>query len=244
MRETVCCAGICIDTGQFLRLYPIPYRQLSKEQRFNRYDIIEVSCARNTSDHRPESYKVNPDSIKILTAAKASEQESKHRLWLPHVSASLEALRAENQITKRSLGIIKPDEGSIRFIMNKLSDEQMAEREAIQSVYQQSLLFNDNATSPLPSPQYSFKYRYTSAGKSSEMTLHDWEVQAAYWNFTRQYGHSEGLDKLRYKYQTELPERNLHIILGTMKAHPHQFIAIGLLRPKNLEAIQSQPTLF
>lgn len=96
--------------------------------------------------------------------------------------ASQEALRVESQINKRSLGIIKPDEDSIKFIINKLSDEQMVEREAIRSVYQQSLLFNDNTTSPLPSPQYSFKYRYTSAGKPSEMTLHDGEVQAACWN--------------------------------------------------------------
>ena len=32
------------------------------------------------------------------------------------------------------------------------------------------------------------------------------------------------------EYQQNIPERNLHFIMGTMKAHPQTFIVIGLLR--------------
>ena len=35
---------------------------------------------------------------------------------------------------------------------------------------------------------------------------------------------------MREAYQEKLPAQNLHLILGTMLAHPRQFIIIGLLR--------------
>jgi hypothetical protein len=35
--ETVCCAGIT-DAGQLIRLFPITYRRLSPENRFDRFD--------------------------------------------------------------------------------------------------------------------------------------------------------------------------------------------------------------
>ena len=37
--ETVCCAGIDIDTKKWIRLYPIPYRDLDESQKFKKYNI-------------------------------------------------------------------------------------------------------------------------------------------------------------------------------------------------------------
>ncbi|WP_156943106.1 hypothetical protein [Pseudogulbenkiania sp. MAI-1] len=242
--ETVCCAGVCMESGAFLRLYPIPYRQLKREQRFNRFDIIEATCWKS-EDPRPESHKLDPDSIRVMKQpGSKAKAESSPRLWLPHVSDSLETLRQQNVDESRSLGIIKPDAGSVEFIVSKLSEAKIEEQEAALSVHQQSLLFNDNATAPLPPPEYVFKFRFTSNGKQSEMKLHDWEVQAAYWNFRKMYGESEGLNQLRYKYQEEIPQQNLHLILGTMLAHPRQFITIGLLRSSKLEIVEAQGALF
>jgi hypothetical protein len=39
--ETVCCAGIDIDSLKWIRLYPIPFRDLDSEQQFKKYSIIE-----------------------------------------------------------------------------------------------------------------------------------------------------------------------------------------------------------
>ena len=40
--ETVCCAGIDIDTARWIRLYPIPFRDLDTSQKFKKYTIIRV----------------------------------------------------------------------------------------------------------------------------------------------------------------------------------------------------------
>ena len=64
--ETVCCAGVDLDTLQLIRLYPIPFRDLDYDKKFKKYSIIEVACTKTPDDKRPESYKVNAETIKVL----------------------------------------------------------------------------------------------------------------------------------------------------------------------------------
>ena len=64
--ETVCVAGIDVDNRQWVRLYPIPFRDLDKDKRFKKYSIIQAKVVKARDDMRLESYKVNIYSIKIL----------------------------------------------------------------------------------------------------------------------------------------------------------------------------------
>lgn len=41
---------------------------------------------------------------------------------------------------------------------------------------------------------------------------------------------AKALEMMTQEYQENIPTRNLHFIMGTMKAHPQTFILIGLLR--------------
>ena len=79
--ETVCCAGVAEDTGELLRLFPIRYRRLAKEERFERFDLVEMGMTRASTDTRPESFHINENSIKLITPGKHLSQESKVRLW-------------------------------------------------------------------------------------------------------------------------------------------------------------------
>ena len=40
--ETVCVAGIDVDNGKWIRLYPITFRDLDENRRFKKYSIIQV----------------------------------------------------------------------------------------------------------------------------------------------------------------------------------------------------------
>lgn len=77
--------------------------------------------------------------------------------------------------------------------------------------------------------EYEFSYKFTCAGIAHDMKIHDWEVQAAFFGYQRKYG-SQTLEVLKHEYESNMPARNLHLVMGTMKAHPRQFIIIGLLR--------------
>ena len=64
--ELSCVAGIR-KNGSWVRLYPIPFRRLKEEYRFEKYRWIELPIERNASDHRPESYRpVDLSQIKQL----------------------------------------------------------------------------------------------------------------------------------------------------------------------------------
>ena len=225
--ETVCCAGITEDGKQLLRLYPIRYRRLNKVHQFKRFDLVEMAVYKS-EDSRPESYKVVEDSCRVLARDPLSP-DAKVKLWTPFIVPSLETLQNEQQINGRSLGIIRPDQGSVQFKIRKAQDASKDDQEVTQIQYKQMSLLEDPLIS-LPPPEYAFSYRYTSNGKQHEGQIHDWEVQAAYVNYRKRYGHDDALNKLRYEYENNIPNRNLHFIMGTVKARPWQFLIIGLLR--------------
>jgi hypothetical protein len=74
--ETVCCAGIDLDSLSWIRLWPVPFRDLPYDQQFSKYDIIEVSCKKAPADKRPESHKIDPTSIKM-----SPHRREGPRLW-------------------------------------------------------------------------------------------------------------------------------------------------------------------
>jgi hypothetical protein len=211
--------------GNFVRLYPIRYRHLPPEKKFDRWDVVEFVAERPTDDFRPESRHVNEDTIEIVDHRAHISEAQRVRLWAPHVSPSLTQLKAENALTERSFGIVKPDPGSLKFRTKKISKELGAQRRA--EFKQVSLL---DAT-PLPDLplEYEFSYRFTSDGTAHDMRIHDWEVQAAYLAYKRRYS-AQALQMLKNEYEVNIPSRNLHFVMGTVLAHPRQFIIIGLLR--------------
>lgn len=222
--ETVCCAGIT-PQGGFVRLFPIRYRHLPKEKQFDRWDVIEYEADRPRNDPRPESRHVNEDTITIVQRRSQMPGEQRVRLWAPQVSRSMLHLKDDNLSTERSLGIIRPDDGSIKFRAKRLpAEEGRAQRAAFKQV---SLISGDQL--PELAVEYEFSYRFTCAGIKHDMLIHDWEIQATYFNWTRLYG-SEALEKLRQMYEQELPQQNLHFVMGTMHGHRRTFIIIGLLR--------------
>ena len=57
--ETVCTGGVERD-GNFVRLYPIPFRFLEKDEQYGRWDVIRVHAYRDSKDARPESRHLEP----------------------------------------------------------------------------------------------------------------------------------------------------------------------------------------
>ena len=59
----VSCTAAITDKGEWLRLFPVPYRLLPHDQRFRKYQWVDISVTK-AKDHRPESYKLHGDTIK------------------------------------------------------------------------------------------------------------------------------------------------------------------------------------
>jgi hypothetical protein len=223
-QETVCCAGITED-DRLIRLYPITYRRLPKEHQFDRFDLIEALTTKANSDARPESFRVDHDSIKVIERGSSITDAAKVRLWQPHITESLTVLQDEHREKGRSLGIIRPDPGSLQFSWRDAEAEDKEDSRGVQA----SLL--DEPLRPLRPPELTFFYRYTSGGKKHTQSIQDWEVQATYIAYQRQYGSRDrALNMMAQEYGDNIPKRNLHFIMGNMAKRQWQFIVIGLLR--------------
>jgi hypothetical protein len=223
-QETVCCAGVTEDS-RLIRLYPITYRRLSAENQFNRYDLIEATLTKASNDVRPESYRVDHDSIRVIERGTKLTDANKVRLWQPHIAASLTELTAQHEATGRSLGLIKPDPDSVRFSWRNAEQEEQDDARGVQaSLFEAPLR-------PLKPAELTFFYRYTSGGKEHNQSIQDWEVQATYLSYQREYGSRErALAMMSEQYGQKMPAQNLHFIMGNMAKRPWQFIVIGLLR--------------
>src|SRR5580704_16619229 len=60
--ETSCVAGMEQD-GRLIRLFPVPFRLISDESQFKKWQWITARVAKAPKDHRPESHKVFVDTI-------------------------------------------------------------------------------------------------------------------------------------------------------------------------------------
>ena len=54
--ELVCTAGID-EQGNWIRIYPIPFRKLDYSKQYQKYHWIEIDLVKNSKDFRPESYR-------------------------------------------------------------------------------------------------------------------------------------------------------------------------------------------
>ena len=223
-----------------LRLYPIRYRRLKPLQQFDRYDLVMLDTYSPTSDHRPESVRVVEDSIAIVPGRSLPRRE-RFKLWLPFVAGSLEALEAENVETGRSLGIIRPDPESVLFTWKPVPESSEEERKNLQ-ISRQAMLFEESLN-PLHK-DFTFFYAFNTGGKMRRCQILDWEIQATYYNYRRQYG-DEALPRMREMWQERFVRQNLHLVMGTMLAHPRTFSIIGVLRTvEDIGGFEAQGDLF
>ncbi|MGH3718300.1 MAG: hypothetical protein ACRDRI_05535 [Pseudonocardiaceae bacterium] len=65
--DTVCVAGVTLDEQpRWVRLYPVPFRHLDGNRQFRKYDILTVSVRSAGADKRPESRKINAESLSVV----------------------------------------------------------------------------------------------------------------------------------------------------------------------------------
>jgi hypothetical protein len=83
----VSCTAAIRDGGSWMRLYPVPYRLLEQNKQFKKYQWIEARVSRTSTDARPESYRLDLDSIELGRFVPSSQRwEERRKLVLPLLS--------------------------------------------------------------------------------------------------------------------------------------------------------------
>ena len=239
--EVSCTAGIT-DDGEWIRLFPIPYRSLDDDQRFRKYQWISLDVIRARGDTRPESHTPNLQSIEVVgTLSTEREWRARWEVIRPLVRPSLCAIKRECQEhNSPTLGIFMPGLIDCLTIEEGGADWSVEE---LAKLNQTLNLFEQAPVRQLEKIPYNFKYRFTCDDpdcRGHAISCTDWEMGQSYRRWRREYG-EDWEDAFRQKYEIEMKERfDTHFFVGNMHQHPTSFLIVGLYYPP----FQQMPDLF
>lgn len=222
--ETVCVAGID-RYGNWHRLYPMPFKHLKPEQRFNRWDIIRTSWkSAAPKDVRPESKRIDHLSLEKVGTVKKSER---HEFARRAIANSL----SEEKAKGRSFALIRPE--NPEFIIRPLNEDAKSKNQRRRdAILRQLDIFSGDSTilTPDVSP-YSFHYRFNHEGRTLTHTCIDWETEQTFFKWREIYGEKETLQKMQERWGFEMPERGIAFAMGTHRVTKfNKWLLSGVIR--------------
>jgi len=246
--ELVCTAGMRED-GTWIRIYPIPFRKLDYDQKYRKYQWIELDLVKNKSDSRPESYRPTDFDAMVLGDVIGTENgswRSRKEVVLKKKAYSdmnLLISEAKDKSKGTSLAVFKPTKINdllIEKVETKKSD--VAKLRKIEQRAKQLNLFQqgENPFKVVNKVPYKFSYVFEDAqGKKSILMIEDWEIGQLYWNVLAKHEGDEkrACEDVRKKYLNDFAKTtDLYFFLGTTKLFhswsKNPFIIIGVFYPK------------
>jgi len=171
--ELVCCAGVT-DDHKWIRLYPVPYRNLPGQQQFQKGDVTEVSAERPKAhkDDRPESWKPKLDTMKIVDHISVSDDNWRKRLeWItPTISGGYAEITEKQETENKSLGAFRPT----KILGVKVTRQASSWTDAQIATINQKDLFSDKE--PLEKVPFRFQLGFEDEhGVKHWLSVIDWE---------------------------------------------------------------------
>ena len=219
--ETVCCAGVN-DAGEWVRLYPVTFRTLDQAKQFRRWDRIRFRWKKPDDDPRPESMRVDHQSIEMI-----GELKQKERLnFLQRLEvSSINKVKAEG----KTLALLRPRD--LKFSIEKKSDDALVEeRKKFAESAAQADMFNSSALIPYEPCPYVFKYSYVTDDGERTGTCQDWETDATFYNWSRHYGEQKALENMQRVFGEEYPSKGMVFAMGTHSLYPDTWLINGIIR--------------
>jgi hypothetical protein len=162
--DTVCVAGVRLDTPkpEWIRLYPIPFRWLDSDQKFRKYDIVDLEVRRRDQDSRLESYSPTIESIQIV--GHLDDWKAREPIMRGLNRTTTCDLRAAAKVSHSapSLGIVSiADIERLEFEANAgwTPKEEAKIAEALRS-QREDLFGTTHAPPKLVAPRFKVKYHY------------------------------------------------------------------------------------
>lgn len=230
--EVSCTAGIT-DDSHWIRLFPVPYRFLTLDKRFTKYQWINVNVTKASNDLRPESFHPDLDSIEILSEPlpTRSNWQARKDVVFPLKAHCLCCLQAErDKHGTPTLGLFKPESVTgldIEKTAPRWTEEELAK-------LRQLPLFSTAPPRELEKIPYNFSYRFRCAEtycSGHRLICTDWEMAQLWRRCRTDYG-SQWEQKFRERYETDMILRwDTHFYVGTLHQFPDTWIIVGLFYP-------------
>ena len=234
-QELVCTAGIN-EANEWVRLYPVDYRYRPRGQQFRKYQWIEVDLDRPDKDNRPESWRPDLDSIKILGEPISPKNQWRDRREIidamPHHTVNeLKELFDED---KTSLGIVRP----CKVVDMEIRKQDGDWKPKWQALFSQMRLFGQQQK-PLTKLPYSFHYHFEceDSEKPHVAMCEDWELGTLFLGEVERLGSEEAAaESVRNKFLNELcrEDKDTRFFMGT-KFPYNTWLVLGVFWPPKIE---------
>ena len=236
--ETSCVAGMD-ESGHLIRLFPVPFRLVSKEQQFKKWQWIKAKVRKASADHRPESHNILVDTISGEDEVSTKREWGERRALISklHMFSSFQEIEAHQKAKGTSLALLKPAR-VIRLEITQVSNPDWTEGELAKLVQEQKQggLFDEDkpAVRTLRKLPYDFYYHYeceTTIGRVKHRhKIVDWEAGALFWNCRSRHG--DFWERVfREKMEIELPSADLMFLMGNIHRFQDQWLIISLIYP-------------
>lgn len=230
--ETVCVAGVTREDG-WLRLHPVPFRDLPRDKQFQKYQWIALDLIKHRGDTRPESYR--PDLATLVPGEIISSRNDwaeRRKLMTPNVSTSMCEIQRQQSENGKSLGMFKPAEVLDLII----EDEDATWSHRKQEIIGQQFFFSDRKKRLEKIPmRFLYKYRCNDPRCNGHtQSIVDWEISQLYRRLTRQHSDKERIKELiRNKFFDELcgESKDTHFFVGNTAAWRNGFLVLGVFWP-------------
>ena len=231
--ETVCVAGIDLKSNQWIRLFPIPFRDLDDDKKFKKYNLIEVKAEKARDDARHESYKVDSESIKIMEYYDTSDKwERRKKLVLPTSSNSFCEILSESKTNEKSLGMFKPC--NVQFSFETTTQKDQEERDACYA----QLNFYNKKKDTIEHIPFIFRYSFYCCGEPACMghtlPIIDWEIGQSYRSWRWSYkDEATLLEKMKERWLAKMcsDKHDTYFFVGNWKRFRDKFLVLGVFYP-------------
>ncbi len=238
--ELVCTAGVT-ETGDFVRLYPVNFRDLPYSNQYKKYQWVIVSAEKHTGrDARKESYRPNCDTLRVVgepIPTRRGDWSERARYALAKEAQSIEDLAGRQEKDRTSLGVFRPKAVTDLVITKDSGEWNPRFREALR----QARLWEGPVSRKQPPRKVPFKLQYRFRCDDQrcttvhQMMIEDWEVGALYWKLIDKGATPiEAAQGVRTRFLDELcgPSVDPHFFAGTILAHPKSWVILGVFWPK------------
>ncbi len=194
------------DEGpRWIRLYPVPFRDLEDRQQFRKYQRIRLRVSEHRNDTRAETRRPDRESIETIGEPIPTRDgwARRRRYVEPLMAQSMCEIRSRQRREGTSLGVFRP--ASVDGLVIEESNVAAGRREIARAWAAQGNLLKGLGTGErqgqlqeLELMPYTFKYRYRCAESGCRghcQSIIDWEIAEFYRRVRRRQNWRERMEK-------------------------------------------------
>jgi len=246
--ETVCVAGVRLDRErpEWIRLYPVKFRNADFDSQFKKYEIIRVNGTYHQSnDNRPESFRPRQYELEHVEWLDTSNNWQRRRTNLDGLIGATTMCELLDRNPKGGMGIPAPSLGLIKPVDVEVdvvegdpwsdSDQAKIDNASAEDLFGTSL-------KPLEPAPFAVRYKYRCASptcKGHDQKVLDWEAGQAGRRWLRDYGDAGAREAMLTKWSDEMLStgNDFYFYVGNQNRRRRSFSVVGVWYPKIEDAL-------